>query len=109
MSDKPKTATTAAKTKKPIQILRERRGGVPRELVERNRRQKAIRQRIVAALQEESKTIPELARGVELPADEVFWYVMGMKKYGKVGEAEQVDGYFKYALIDASRQTEATS
>lgn len=109
MSDKPETTATSAKNKKPIQILRERRGGVPRELVQRNRRQKAIRQSIVAVLQEESKTIPELARRVELPADEVFWHVMGMKKYGQVAEAEQVDGYFKYALIDESRQTETTS
>jgi len=77
-------------------------------LVERNRRQKAIRQSIVAVLQEESKTIPELARRVGLPADEVLRYVMGMKKYGNVAEAEQVDGYYKYALIGESRQTEAT-
>jgi len=104
VSDKTKT-----KSKNPLQILRERRGGVPRELMEQNRRQTAIRKSIVAVLQKESKTIPELAHQVELPEHKVFWYVMGMKKYGKVAEAEQVDGYFKYALIDESRHTEPTS
>jgi len=109
MSDRPETTATSGKRKKPIQILRERRGGVPHELVERNRRQNAIRRSIVAVLQEGSKTIPELAREVELPAHEVLWYVIGMRKYGKVSEAEQVDGYFKYALIDKSSSTEPTS
>jgi len=109
VSAKPETKPGSTKKKSPIQILRERRGGVPRELVQRNRRQNAIRQGISKALQEESKTVPELARQLELPAHEVFWYVMGMKKYGKVAEGEQVDGYFKYAWIEESRQTEAAS
>ncbi len=108
MTDRSETTAASVKSKKPIQILRERRGGVPRELAERNRRQKAIRESIVAVLQEEPKTIPELACRVELSTDEVFWHVMGMKKYGKVAEAEQVDGHFAYALIDESRQAEAT-
>ena len=109
MSEKAGTGARSARSKSPLQILRERRRGVPRELVQRNKRQNAIRRGIVAALQEKSRTVPELAQEVDLPAHEVFWYVMGMKKYGKVAEAEQVDGYFKYALIDQSRQAEAAS
>jgi predicted Rossmann fold nucleotide-binding protein DprA/Smf involved in DNA uptake len=109
MSEQSDPTTTSAKPKTAIQILRERRGGVPRELVERNRQQSVIRKRITTALRDEPKTVPELAREIDQPSHEVLWHVMGMKKYGKVVETEQVDGYFKYQLIDESRQTETTS
>lgn len=109
MAEQSDPTIISAKPRKPIQILRERRGGVPRELVERNRQQSVTRKRITAALQNEPKTVPELAREIDQPSHEVLWHVMGMKKYGKVIEAEQVDGYFKYQLIDESRQTETTS
>lgn len=109
MTTTSETAVPSPKGKKPIQILRERRGGVPRELLERNRRQKAVRKSIADALREGAQTIPELARLIDLPADETFWYVMGMKKYGTVYEAEQEDGYFRYALVRETRETENRS
>ncbi len=86
-------------TKKPIQILRERRGGVPRELIERNRQQAAIRRKLAEVLQSASKTVPELAQETGLPTHEVFWHLMGMKKYGKVAEGKEREGYFEYELI----------
>lgn len=108
MSDqtKPKAASSM---KKPIQILRERRGGVPQVLIERSRQQSIIRKRITEALQSDPRTVPDLAGELDLPSHAVLWYVMGMKKYGKVVEAEQVDGYFKYQLLDDSRQMEPAS
>ncbi len=109
MSGQFEATTVSAKQKKPIQVLRERCGGVPRELVERNRQQSVIRNRITEALQDEPKTVPELAREIDQPSHEVLWYVMGMKKYGKVVESSQVDGYFKYQLIDESHRTETAS
>ena len=95
--------------KKPIQILRERRGGVPRELVARNRQQRAIRRRITESLQDGPKTVPELADELGLPSHEALWFLTGLKKYGTVVEAEQVDGYFRYRLIDDTRQRETAS
>jgi len=109
MSDSSDSTAASAKAKKPIQILRERRGGVPRELLERNRQQNVIRQRLTGMLQGGPKTVSELASEVGLPAHKVLWYVMGMKKYGKVAESDQVDGYFQYRLIDKPRPTEKTS
>ncbi|MDY0167471.1 MAG: hypothetical protein RBS80_13065 [Thermoguttaceae bacterium] len=109
MTEKPEPSASATKAKKPLAVLRERRGGVPHQLTERQRRQKAIRKSITAALQDGARTVPELAHAVALPADEVFWHVMGMKKYGKVCEAEQVDGYFRYALVPESPETEHLS
>lgn len=95
--------------KKPIEILRERRGGVPKKLLERHRQQAANRRGIVGALQTASKTVPEIAKETGLPPHEVFWHLMAMKKYGKLVEGQQRDDYFEYALAEASEQREAAS
>ena len=84
--------------KKPIQILRERRGGVPKELIERNREQTKIRKKLTEALKDGPKTVPEIAKATDMPTHEAFWYLMGMKKYGKVIEGEEHDSYYEYAL-----------
>lgn len=99
----------AAREKPAIQILRERRGGVPRELTERNRQQLANRRRIVNALTGGAKTVPEIAKETNLPPHEAFWHLMGMKKYGKLVEGEEREGYFEYALAEGSEQTETAS
>jgi hypothetical protein len=83
---------------KSIQILRERRGGVPKELVERSRRQTQTHKLLRKALKDGPKTVPEIAGITELPTHEVFWYLMGMRKYGQIVEGEERDGYYEYAL-----------
>lgn len=83
---------------KPVQILRERRGGVPKELVERSRRQAQTHKLLTTALKDGPKTVPEIARITELPTHEVLWYLMGMRKYGQIVEGEERDGYYEYAL-----------
>lgn len=95
--------------KRPIQILRERCGGVPRELVQRNKQQRMVRRKIVDSLKSGSKTIPEIAADTGEMPHNVLWYITGMKKYGKVAEAELSGSYFKYTLIDDSQKTEGTS
>ncbi len=83
--------------KKPIRILRERRGGVPRELLERNRRQKKIFRDLLDALGDGPRTIPELAASTGIPSHEVLWHMMALKKYSKIVEAEEDGSYIKYA------------
>ena len=100
---------TSPDNKKPVQILRERRGGVSQELVERNRRQTAVRRKITGALEEGPKIVPELARETGHPAHEIFRRLMGMKKYGNVIEGEEREGYFEYALVEQSNPSEARS
>lgn len=99
----------AAKGKKPIAILRQRRGGVPRELVEQNRRQTADRRRIVDALRSGPKTVPEIAAQTNLPPHETLWHLMSMKKYGKLVEGQQRGDYFEYALAEEAPQKETPS
>lgn len=84
--------------RKPIQVLRERRGGVPKELVERSRRQAQRHKLLTKALKDGPKTVPEIAEATGLPTHELFWYLMGMKKYGQIVEGEEREGYFEYAL-----------
>jgi len=99
----------AVKEKKPIAVLRQRRGGVPRGLVERHRRQTADRRRLVAALQTGPKTVPEIAKQANLPPHETLWHLMSMKKYGKLVEGQQQGDYFEYALAEESPQKEPPS
>lgn len=90
--------TDSPPERKPLHILRERRGGVPKELADRSRRQAHIHKVLKAALTDGPKTVPEIATITELPSHEVFWYVMGLKKYGQIVEDAERDGYFAYAL-----------
>lgn len=99
----------AVNEKKSIAVLRERRGGVPRGLVERHRRQTANRRRIVAALQSGPKTVPEIAKQTNLPRHEALWHLMSMKKYGKLVEGQQQGDYFEYALAEESPRKETPS
>ena len=90
--------TKKPRERKPIQVLRERRGGVPKELLERSRAQTKTRKKIIQALEDGPKTVPEVAKATAIPSHEVLWKLMGMKKYGLIVEGEERDGYYQYAL-----------
>jgi hypothetical protein len=90
------------KQKAPVHILRERRGGVSKELLELTRRQATLRKQITQALQEGPKTVPELSAACGFPSHEVFWHLMAMKKYGEIVEGGERDDYFEYALKEAA-------
>jgi hypothetical protein len=90
--------TEETQREKPIKIIRERRGGVPKDLVERSRAQAKMRKQITQALEDGPKTVPEVAKATAIPGHEVLWKLMGMKKYGLIVEGEERDGYYQYAL-----------
>lgn len=87
------------KAPNPIKVLRERRGGVPRDLIERNRQRVATRRAIIGALKTGPKTVPQLSAQTGIPTHEALWCVMGLKKYGEVAEGEEQDSYLEYQLI----------
>ena len=92
--------------KRPIDILRERRGGVPRELLERTREYNKTDKLVAQILRAGPKTIPEIAAATGLPTPQVTWQVMAMRRYGKLVEDEERDSYFAYALTaDQEGQT----
>jgi len=57
-----------------------------------------MRDRIVAVIQEEPKTIPEIAKAIDAPTHETVCWVMAMRRYGMIEEVGRpdVDGFFKY-------------
>jgi hypothetical protein len=73
----------------------------PRELREVIREEPIMRARILELLADGPKTVPELAAGLGCPSHEVVFWVMGMRRYGRLREVGGVtdDGYFRYEAI----------
>jgi len=87
-----------SRQKKPIQILRERYGGVSEELKMKTRSQTKIIKNLKESIQNVYKTVPEISKLTGVPSDEVLWHLMAMKKYGMVIEGEERDGYYEYTV-----------
>lgn len=71
-----------------------------REVREIIREEMQMQGRILAVLQDGPRTVPEIAAALGYPPGEVMFWVMGMRKYGLVAEAEEEDGYFKYRVAE---------
>jgi len=59
-----------------------------------------IKKLIVKALEPEPKTIPQLAKEIDLSIDVITFHLMTLRKYGDVetGEIDDMDEYFFYKL-----------
>jgi predicted Rossmann fold nucleotide-binding protein DprA/Smf involved in DNA uptake len=73
----------------------------PREII---REEPMMHAPILAALGSGPLTVPEIAEHLGHPANEVLFWVMGMRRYGHLVEVEDPtdEGYFRYA--SASQQ-----
>ncbi len=69
----------------------------PREII---REEMSMHPVIKAALADGPLTVPQLAETIGHPADEVVFWVMGMRRYGHLVELpdEDDEGYFPYAV-----------
>ena len=61
--------------------------------------QKDIRRQICQAMREAPKTVPEIAEASGLPADQVLWHIIAMKKYNLVIETGQCGEYYLYQQV----------
>ena len=86
--------------KKPIQILRERNGGVSEELKIKARAQNKILNNLKESIKNVYRTVPEISKLTAIPSHEILWYLMAMKKYGMIIEGKERDGYYEYILKD---------
>jgi hypothetical protein len=71
----------------------------PREII---REEPSMHRPILDAVATGALTVPEIAAAVGHPADEVLFWVMGMRRYGhlvELGDADS-DGYFRYGSTD---------
>ena len=76
-----------------------------RELREVIREEPVMRARILALLESEPRTVPEIAAAIDCPTHEVMFWVMGMRRYGHLREVKGVtdEGYFRYEAIAKDR------
>lgn len=68
-------------------------------LKEMNNTRKLLRQ----AMKTEPRTVPEMATETGLPANEVLWHVIAMKKYGQVAETGLDGYYYRYTLAEGGK------
>lgn len=68
----------------------------PREVIREEMSMHAV---ITAALADGPLTVPAIAEAIGRPAEEVVYWVMGMRRYGHLVELpDDEDGWFPYAL-----------
>ena len=80
--------------------LREKLGGIPEQAKENLKAFNAIKKQILEALKDEDLTIKQLTEKLNMPSDEVVYYLMSLVKYGfvKTGEVDDMDEYYTYKL-----------
>lgn len=102
-TEAPPDAPQAAKpkVKRPIEILRERKGGISKELKESFNEQQRIYKALRKALEAGPRTVPQLADECGIPSPTVMWHLMAMRRYGEVLDGPEQNGYLLYVLKGA--------
>jgi predicted Rossmann fold nucleotide-binding protein DprA/Smf involved in DNA uptake len=61
-----------------------------------------MQNKVMLALKDEPKTIPEIAQQLNYPAAEVTTWVMAMRRFGKIAVLPKgrADDYFQYKLAE---------
>jgi hypothetical protein len=90
-----------AKPKRPIEVLRERRGGMSNELKAYVNHQQKVYKALRQALKAGPRTVPQLAAECNIPAPDVMWHLMAMRRYGEVLDGPEQNGYLLYTLAGA--------
>jgi predicted transcriptional regulator len=75
-----------------------------KETVERTqdllREQRWIQRDITKQLEEESKTVPDVAEALDMPSHEVLWQITALAKYDLVEEDGMRGGYVLYKKVE---------
>lgn len=61
-----------------------------------------MKDRILSILNNNPKTIPEIAEEIEFPAAEIMFWIMAFHRYGfieAIGKANE-DGFYKYRQVE---------
>jgi predicted Rossmann fold nucleotide-binding protein DprA/Smf involved in DNA uptake len=84
---------------KTYKYLREKKE-VPQAAKENMKQFSKIKKTILDSLRESDMTIDQLTKKINLPKDEVVFWVMSLMKYGHIqtGEIDDMDEYFSYKL-----------
>ena len=74
---------------------------VARDVREVIREEPLMHRPILEALADGPLNVPDIAAAIQRPSAEVVYWVMGMRRYGKLVELPDADddGYFLYAAV----------
>jgi len=67
------------------------------------REQKRVQQEICKVIRDTPKSVPEIAAVVNMPANEVLWYVASFKKYGLLVEKGMCADYPLYQKAEEKK------
>jgi len=102
MTDKAEPVTVKTeKAKRPIEILRDRQGGMSKELKEYFNEQQRVYKAIRAALKAGPKTVPQLAAECKVDPPKTMWHLMALRRHGEIVEGAEDHGYLLYSLKGA--------
>jgi predicted Rossmann fold nucleotide-binding protein DprA/Smf involved in DNA uptake len=79
-----------------LKQLREEHRETVAQVQARLKEQKDIRRQICQAMRDAPKTVPEIAEAASLPAEQVLWHIISMKKYDLVIETGMRGEYYLY-------------
>lgn len=73
-----------------------------RDVAEIVRAEHLMRRKILAALADGPRTIPEIAAAIGHPTREVVFWVMGLRRYGHLAESKDStdEGYYRYRAVE---------
>lgn len=80
--------------------LREKLGGIPEQAKENLKEFNKIKKIMLDALTDGDLTIKQITEKLNMPSDEVVYYLMSLVKYGfvKIGDIDDMDEYYTYKL-----------
>jgi predicted Rossmann fold nucleotide-binding protein DprA/Smf involved in DNA uptake len=79
-----------------LKAFRERLGGLTEAKKAMAKDQRDTTKAILDALKNGPRTVPELSETTRIPSQKVLWYVMALKRYGKIAEAGLAGDYYRY-------------
>jgi predicted transcriptional regulator len=85
---------------KTAKYLREKLGGIPEQAKENLKEFNGIKKLMLEALKEQDLTVKQMSEKINMPTDQVMYYLMSLVKYGFVitGDIDDMDEYYTYKL-----------
>ena len=87
-----------------LKRLREEHQETVTQAQARLKAQKAVRRQICQAMRDAPKTVPEVAETTGIPADQVLWHLIAMKKYDLAVETGMCGEYYLYQLAEEKKK-----
>jgi Fic family protein len=96
--------TEKTEKKEAMKKLRESRKHIIKATSARVKEHRKAIKAIKEQLQDEARTVPEIAGATGLASSEVLWFIATLKKYGEIVEGDKDGGYFRYSLAEAASE-----